>query len=161
MYSLKDAWYLKVIVDCTKLSFDPCKKNYFFYRANTVQLNDYLSWIITVTNLEYLQIIRRGQGFDATKRYPKLLPRLNCGNSLAIHNDSESDDQLHKYPWLARICIYVSTSNDQTGTLISHRYVLTAAETLIHIGIYDAKKYSIPPNTISFIPCFFLLQYVR
>ncbi|EDS42411.1 elastase [Culex quinquefasciatus] len=47
MYSLKDEWYLKVIVDCTKLSFDPCKKNYFFYRANTVQLNDYLSWIIT------------------------------------------------------------------------------------------------------------------
>lgn len=118
--------YLYAIIDCVIA----CEKNYYDF-PGIIWLYGYLPWIATITNLDYLRVVRKGQRYDPSKQYPNLLPRRNCGNVFNGNTETGPNAQLYEYPWMAMIFgrryFNGSIYHLCTGTLISHRYVLTAA----------------------------------
>lgn len=130
------------IVDCVRPT--SCEQN---NKQGFIRIENFIPWIAQTTNLEYLRTIRKGQPFDPTKRYRNLLPQRHCGNNFISINETSSTAQLYEFPWIANIFrTHVEFLDEPMcqGSLISHRYVLTAAlcghlgaAYFVRLGEYD------------------------
>lgn len=122
------AKYIRAMIDCSHVN--SCEDSGLDL-TGMIALFKYLPWIANITNLDYLRTVRKGQRYDPTKQYPNLLPRRNCGNVLNGNTETGPNAQLYEYPWMAMLMgrNYRNGSIYHlcTGTLISHRYVLSAA----------------------------------
>lgn len=124
-----EKWFIKGILNCSKpFSSISCTNN----SKSIIEIAQYMPWIAKITDLNYLKVKRRGRIFNQNQKYPNLLPQRNCGNLLIDHASDGEYAALFEYAWIARIghrmnYIVSYIINISTGTLISHRYILSTA----------------------------------
>ncbi|XP_038107239.1 uncharacterized protein LOC6050114 [Culex quinquefasciatus] len=99
-----------------------------------LKLVNHIKWIRYVTNVRYLGNIKKIDGVeeDVTQRYENHLPQ-HCG-SYTPNDLLEENGQIFNYPWMARLLEYTKNGSGIevvcVGTVINHRYVLSAGRCL-------------------------------
>ncbi|XP_055631315.1 coagulation factor X-like [Toxorhynchites rutilus septentrionalis] len=143
-FKRKDVWYLGGIVSFAESRASNVKLCYTYGYGAFTKVYKYISWIQQITRLHFsmgegvapMDDLREEFGscdaaaFDPAKTYGDYLPQ-NCGSYSTNRILNGVKANVFEFPWMALLRYKVPPEDDFmyicSGTLISNRYVLTAA----------------------------------